>query len=99
MTTIDDYVNEIQAADNAHYREHYPNLPLPIYTVSTGGKFFKIICKSGASTSVHCFVEIATGDIYKAATWNRPANGVRGNINNEKKPLLGYDFYRRNYYL
>jgi hypothetical protein len=32
------------------------------------------------SKCVHCFVDMETGDIYKAAGWKAPAKGVRGNI-------------------
>jgi hypothetical protein len=30
--------------------------------------------------SAYCFVDKATGDIYKAASWKQRAKGVRGNI-------------------
>lgn len=33
--------------------------------------------------SAFCFVELETGDIYKAAGWKAPAKGVRGNIFND----------------
>jgi hypothetical protein len=95
MTTIEEYVQEIQEADNANYKSNYPNLPLPVYSMTIGKRFYKIIRNYIGQTSVHCFVDIATGDIYKAATYNTPAKGVRGNLKNDKKPLLGYDFYRR----
>ena len=72
-------------------------MPVPIYIIATGKRFHKVIEKTtmeAKSGAVHCFVEIATGDIYKAATWNAPAKGIRGNIQNEKRPLLGGDYYR-----
>jgi hypothetical protein len=35
----------------------------------------------GDQRSVHCFVDIATGDVLKAGGWKAPApNGKRGNI-------------------
>jgi hypothetical protein len=43
---------------------------------------------------VHCFLD-NEGNIYMAASWNKPAKGIRGNINNDKKPLLGRDYYKR----
>lgn len=48
------------------------------YTVNYGKKFAKIV----HSGSVFCFVELATGNIYKAASWSAPAKHVRGNIKN-----------------
>lgn len=41
-----------------------------------GRRFIKVITGS----SVYAFVEIATGDIYKPASWAAPAKHVRGNI-------------------
>ena len=93
--TIIDYVAEIQEAQNAEWESHkYDMAKVPTHEVATGKKFFKVIRTAWGNKSVHCFVEIATGDIYKAASWNVPAKGVRGNINDEKKPLLCGQFYR-----
>lgn len=46
---------------------------------------------------VHCFIEIATGDIYKAATWNAPAKHVRGNINSPDHGMNAVGVYGANY--
>jgi len=43
----------------------------------TGRKYHKIIMSVADSRSVHAFVDIKTGQIYKAATWKSPAKGVR----------------------
>lgn len=92
---IEKYVKEIEAAKAIEWAMYkFDMAKLPTYDVSYGKKFAKIAVTSYGQKSVHCFVEISTGDIYKAATWSAPAKGVRGNISNEKKPLLGYDFYR-----
>lgn len=50
-----------------------------------GRKFSKIVKEEvrendRISKSVHAFIEIATGDIYKAASWKAPAKIVRYNI-------------------
>ena len=45
--------------------------------------------------SAHCFVEIATGNIYKPASYATPAKGVRGKLTNETKPIFCGDFYAR----
>jgi hypothetical protein len=37
--------------------------------------------------SAHCFVEIATGDVLKAAGWKAPAKHARGNIYDESNGL------------
>lgn len=94
MEAIEKYVNEIREAQAKEWAEHkYDITKVPEFGIEVGKKFAKITRTSWAQKSVHCFVEIASGDIYKAATWKAPAKIVRGNINSEKKPLLGYDFY------
>jgi len=45
--------------------------------VEAGGRKFIKITRGG---SVHCFIEIATGNVLKAATWRAPAKHPRGNI-------------------
>jgi len=66
------------------------------FTVEYGRKFAKIIHNSWGQNGVHCFVELANGNIWKAGTWKAPQpNGVRGNLNNFTKPLFSEDFYVR----
>ena len=47
-----------------------------------GTKYVKIVSISGGgSRSVHCFVEKANGNIWRAASWKSPArNHIRGNV-------------------
>lgn len=95
MATIVEYVAEIQEAKNAEWKRlGYTFAPAPTYSFTTGKKFHKVMEKSLNSNSVHCFVEVETGDIFKAATFNAPAKGVRGNLRDDKKPLLCGDYYR-----
>ena len=60
------------------WTEGVPNLATPVYTVDPRGKKYARIVKDGES--VWGFVEIATGDIFKAAGWKAPAKHARGNI-------------------
>jgi len=62
-----------------------------------GRKYCKVVKKSGVSNSVHCFIEIATGDIYKAATYLAPAKHVRGNINTPDCGMSAVTEYGANY--
>lgn len=48
-------------------------------SVQAGPKNFRIV-RNDPHTSVHCFVERATGNILKAAGWKAPAKHSRGNI-------------------
>ena len=45
-------------------------------TVSKGRKYYKIITEN----SVHCFVDVKNGNVYKPASWNKPAAIVRYNL-------------------
>lgn len=52
-----------------------------------GSKFIRVVSRDkwpneSAPTNgyVYCFIEIATGNIYKAAGWKAPAKHVRGSI-------------------
>ena len=45
-------------------------------TVKKGRKYFKVICDN----SVNCFVDVNNGDVYKPASWNKPAKHVRFNL-------------------
>lgn len=50
------------------------------FTVDTKGhKFLRIVQthKVGSGGSVHAFVEVATGGVYKSAGWAAPAKGMR----------------------
>jgi len=105
MATIEDYVKDITTASDAYWeRMGYTFAPPPTYVIESGQRFYKIVKVDGirpdalagykSSRSVHCFVEKATGNIYKAAGWSAPAKGIRGNINDVEKPLLGGQFYR-----
>lgn len=69
----------------AQYSDNYPRLHLVV-----GKRFAKIVetKSSGGQQGVFGFIEISSGDIYKAASWNSPAkNFTRGNINDDKQGL------------
>lgn len=79
MKTIQDFVIEI----NAKFPKTEPYQQSFVYT--EGKKFYKI-CRSSDGikpSSSYGFVDKTTGDLYKAASWNAPANYVRGNINDD----------------
>lgn len=66
------------------------------FIIEWGKKFAKVSHISWGSKSVHCFIEIANGNLHKAATYKAPQkNGLRGNILNEKFPIFASDFYVR----
>ena len=55
------------------------------FVIESGRKYHKIIMvipnhNRPASRSVHAFVDMKTGDVYKAASFKAPAKGVRFNL-------------------
>lgn len=107
---LEGYIAEMQEKHTAYDKEHYPKLhemcngQYRTLAASWGKKYVKILMcdynqtakRPETTGSVHCFIDIATGDILKAASWNLPQkNGKRGNIYNEVRPIFGKDFYVR----
>ena len=52
----------------------------PEFTIMIGKKNARIVRGETGQKSVHCFVNIASGDVMKAAGWQGPAKHARGNI-------------------
>jgi hypothetical protein len=53
------------------------------FSAETGSRYVRIVRTSHCAASVHCFLDRATGDVLKAASWKTPAKHARGNINDE----------------
>jgi hypothetical protein len=83
---IAEFIEFLNAAAKKHTEEHFPMLDAETYWVEGGQKYIKIACgRSFGQTSVHCFVDALTGDVYKAAGWKAPAlNGARYNLLDEE---------------
>lgn len=98
---LENYVHELQEKHNEHPR--YQSLNNSSYAKNgqynnfsfDKGRKFVAIWNTKGQKGIHCFVEIATGNILKAATWRAPAKGARGNIYNVEKPIFAEDFYVR----
>jgi hypothetical protein len=60
------------------------------FEIVTGRKYYKVVYNDAGHRSVHCFVDKVTGDVYKSASWNAPAKGVRYNLLNEDSRELCY---------
>ena|SRR4030065_2688763 len=72
--------------------------------IKKGPKYYKIIAKSifdgkvnENSGFVWAFINVISGDIFKAASFNAPAKGARGNINDEFGGLKGVTPYGPKY--
>lgn len=68
----------LQDLTNKYFALHYDRLTPPTVAPDFGGRKYIRITRD---RSAHCFVERATGLIWKAASWKAPAlNFPRGNI-------------------
>lgn len=79
---IESFRAAIDEANRIHFAELEAKIPgyYGGVTVGYGKKFAKFIIETSGCKAVLFFVEIETGNIYKAANWAAPAKGVRGNI-------------------
>lgn len=69
----------------------------PQLTFEKGRKNIRVISESYGQRSVYCFVDIASGDILKSASWKAPAKGARGSIYSSDNGLSGITVYGANY--
>ena len=73
---IEAFAAEIQACIDAHYVATTP----PRIEIMWGPKYARLVRVSPGERSAYGFVNIATGDVLKAAGWSGPAKGVRGSL-------------------
>lgn len=72
------------AAIEQNFREwtKNPNAEVKV-SFEEGKKYVRVVRNDSHIRVVHSFIEIATGDVWKAASWKVPAkNKPRGNIAN-----------------
>lgn len=83
-----------EAKGQKEQSERYPNIESPFQLDVTYGKVrAKIIDVSRGSRSAWAFIDYATGDILKAASWAAPAKHARGNINTPTDGVEFVDLY------
>ena len=88
MTQLSTLVNDINATqtveENVYKLAEYIKADYNKYgyksdynvTIKKGKKYYKVITEN----SVHAFVDVKNGDVYKPASWNKPAKHVRFNL-------------------
>lgn len=88
---IESFRIKMHEANEAHYAELESKIPgyYGGITVSIGKKNAKYILETSGSKTVVCFVELETGNILKAASWNTPAKGARGHIDTTAPQCAG----------
>ncbi len=93
FTPFDEALEDFRATAEGVKRTHFATqgftFAVPTVTIAKGGrKFIKLIAgendpatgEARTHTGVHSFVEVATGDIFKPASFKAPAKHARGNI-------------------
>ena len=77
---VEFFLEVVTENSNLHYKTNFSSLTPPIYINVGGRKYDKITDES----SVYCFIEKATGNIYKpagrSAPYTKGNNPVRGNV-------------------
>jgi len=79
------YIDFLTDQAEKSFKKYYPNLQPPKYDFKRGSRFHKIFREdaNGSSKSVVAFVDKATGDIFKPASWSKPAKHARGNVKDD----------------
>ena len=81
------YCEELCKIIEERFYEEYPNPSRDRkFSVKKGRKYYKILEND---SSAHAFVDMNSGDVFKPASWNKPAAGVRYNVlNDESRRVL-----------
>ena len=83
--SLNEFIFRIQEMMNQEYKVRYPALIPPTIKVEPGSRYIRVVTYREHDGRVvehaaYCFVEKATGDIFKAASYKAPAKHARGNI-------------------
>lgn len=76
---VENFTSKLVGIWKHYYEKNYPNVMVPVAQAKVGKKYIKIIRHDGESQSVFCFID-KEGNVYKPASWNAKAKGIRGNI-------------------
>ncbi len=86
---LEDFRAYAEGVKRTHFADSGYTFAVPTLEITKGGKkYIKLIAGENDPVtgeprpggSVHSFVEVATGDIFKAASMKAPAKHARGNI-------------------
>lgn len=78
LVHVNRFVAECQEMVNVAYAS--PHREPPKLLVEYGKRYAKVVKTEPHTRSVYGFIDIATGDVLKAASWAAPAKHVRGNV-------------------
>ncbi len=66
----------VKRISDAYMNERFPSLSKPVFELQKLQKRYRVVRDSSA----FCFIDIATGDVLKSASWAAPAKHARGNV-------------------
>ena len=76
-----DYCLQLCDILDERFKQEFPTLN-NTFTVDKGRKYYRVWSIDNQK-SIHCFVNIKTGDVFKPASYNKPAKHVRYNLLDE----------------
>lgn len=71
---LNNLINQYVEILDANYGSQY-NRDVK-FSIKSGRKYTKVVFQG----SVHAFIDVVTGDVYKPASWAQPAKGARYNL-------------------
>ena len=72
-----------QNLENWYNKQGYQRKSNENHIIETGRKYFKVLRGENGSRSVHAFIDKTNGNVFMAATYKKPAKGVRYNLINQ----------------
>jgi hypothetical protein len=82
MNKIEEFVSRCQEVVDRYMQVNFPGMR-KVLSIERGKRYARIVAFDGVSRSAWAFVDMATGDVLKPASWKVPAKHARGNINDE----------------
>ncbi|MEH2517395.1 hypothetical protein V1279_002968 [Bradyrhizobium sp. AZCC 1610] len=73
---IETFFEGVKRISDDYMNANYPSLSKPVFELQKLQKRYRIVRDQAA----FCFVDKATGDVLKSASWAAPAKHARGNI-------------------
>jgi len=77
-----DYCLQLCDILDDRFKKEFPTLN-NTFTVDKGRKYYRVWAIDNQKT-IHCFVNIKTGDVFKPESYNKPAKRVRYNLLDDK---------------
>lgn len=96
QSDLDRWLAAAQAVSDAYTAKNFSDLRNDVLSIEPGRKYAKVVRESYGSRHAFCFIDLATGDILKAASWRAPAKHPRGNIF-APNPTAGIGSYGADY--